>query len=355
MNSRFASISAAALVLVATSSANAVQRTFVASYGNDANPCSLVQPCRALEAAFALTSAGGEVIVLDAAGYGPLTINQAVSIIAPPGIYAGISVLSGNGVTVAAGASDVVVLRGLTINGQGGLDGIRAVSAREIHIEHCTIANMLNMGIRIEGETRMFIRNTIARSNAYGLSLQGTPSSEVYVVDSHFSRNGGGIFVAGGTLTATRISVENNTGHGIEANQIPPFSDMLKVGLVESVLAGNGGAGAHAANAWNSVRMEMARSTSIRNALAGISISSTPATTAVLVVTESSIVDNGTDGVVADGSTATAVVTGSTVAGNVGADVAQKNSAVVRTSGNNTLTGRGAADVSGTLTPNPMR
>jgi hypothetical protein len=33
----------------------------------------------------------------------------------------------------------------------------------------------------------------------------------------------------------------------------------------------------------------------------------------------------------------------------------QSSSAVLRTAGNNALTGRGAADVSGTLTPNPLK
>src|SRR5215467_2366523 len=92
------------------------QRTFVASTGLDTNPCSLGAPCRAFGAAIAQTAPNGEVIVLDSAGYGPATITQPVSIIAPPGIYAGISVtLGGAGMTVNSG-SGKVTLRGLTIN-----------------------------------------------------------------------------------------------------------------------------------------------------------------------------------------------------------------------------------------------
>ncbi len=71
------------------------QRTFVASSGADTNSCAITQPCRSFASAIALTAAGGEVIVLDSAGYGPVTITQSVSIIAPPGVYAGISVLAG--------------------------------------------------------------------------------------------------------------------------------------------------------------------------------------------------------------------------------------------------------------------
>lgn len=74
-----------------------MQRSFVASYGNDANPCSVTLPCRSFNAALAQTVAGGEVIALDSAGYGTMTITQSASVIAPAGVYAGISVFSGDG------------------------------------------------------------------------------------------------------------------------------------------------------------------------------------------------------------------------------------------------------------------
>jgi hypothetical protein len=65
-------------------------------------------------------------------------------------VYAGVSVFAGDdGITVAAGVSDKVVLRGLTINGQGGDSGIRVTSGNVvIHIEDCTVAGMGLFGIR---------------------------------------------------------------------------------------------------------------------------------------------------------------------------------------------------------------
>ena len=45
-------------------------RTFVSGNGNDANPCSLAAPCRSFAGALAQTSPGGEIAVLDTAGYG---------------------------------------------------------------------------------------------------------------------------------------------------------------------------------------------------------------------------------------------------------------------------------------------
>jgi hypothetical protein len=100
----FVRIAAALLLGAASLSASALQRTFVASFGNDANPCTLASPCRGFTRALTQTDPNGEVIVLDSAGYGAFTVTQSVSIVAPDGVYAGISVFSGIGVTVDPGA-----------------------------------------------------------------------------------------------------------------------------------------------------------------------------------------------------------------------------------------------------------
>ena len=98
MAARFVRLLVAVAIVVAGNSAHAAaQRTFVASYGQPANTalnCSIASPCRAFSEAMSATNAGGEVIVLDSAGYGNVTIAQSVSIIAPTGVYAGISVFA---------------------------------------------------------------------------------------------------------------------------------------------------------------------------------------------------------------------------------------------------------------------
>src|SRR5438270_10909431 len=124
------------------------QRTFVsAGSGNDANPCTRAAPCRNFGAAIAQTTSGGEVVVLDSGGYGTVTITQAVSIVAPPGVYAGISVFSGTGITVNAGASDVVTIRGLTLNGLGGNRGIDFNTGAELYVEDSVFRNLSGSGV----------------------------------------------------------------------------------------------------------------------------------------------------------------------------------------------------------------
>src|SRR3982750_4378097 len=89
----------------------ASNRTFVASTGLDTNPCSRTAPCRSFGSAVALTSSGGTVLVLDSAGYGPVTIAQSVAIIAPPGVYAGVTATGGNAIIISGtAASDTITL-----------------------------------------------------------------------------------------------------------------------------------------------------------------------------------------------------------------------------------------------------
>src|SRR5499427_6040505 len=142
MNRRIVSVLLPGLfaVLSIASASAQVQRTFVSGGGSDGNPCSRTAPCRTFTQAISQTASGGEVIVLDSAGYGPFTITQAVSITAPAGLYAGISVFSGDGIDINAGASDTVILRGLTLNNQGsGGSGIVFITGGTLHVESSVV------------------------------------------------------------------------------------------------------------------------------------------------------------------------------------------------------------------------
>ena len=163
---RFAAL--ALELFCATLADAATQRSFVASTGVDTNAafnCSIVKPCRGFAAAIGVTSAKGEVIVLDSAAYVVIpAITQSVTITAPTGIYAGISVFSGDGITINAAGTDTVVLRGLTINGQGGANGITITNALVVHVENCVIANMTGIGIN-QAKGLLEVKDTIVRNN----------------------------------------------------------------------------------------------------------------------------------------------------------------------------------------------
>ena len=343
--------------LFAVSLANAAsQRTFVSTSGVDNPACSLASPCRAFTAAIAATSPGGEVIVLDSGGYGGATIAQAVSIVAPRGVYAGVSVFTADGITVAAGFNDKVTLRGLTINGQGGDNGIVVTSGAEIHIEDCIVANLSADGIRIDGGTRTEMRGSIVRSNGqHGLDVAaGVP--QVRVIDSQFSRNGAhGIMIASGSLDAARIAADENGNNGVRAQ--PGAATVVTVTITDSAFSGNGLTGVVGipSFAGSTTAVAIARSTSARNGGGGFGTNTMNAGTAFLTVTDSAAVENNGNGVIVSGTNATGIVARSTVARNAGPDFDQGTGSVFLSSGNNTLTGRGAGDIDGALTSNPPK
>jgi len=58
---------------LASPPAHARARVFVASYGNDSNPCTFGSPCRNFQQAVTVVDPGGEVTAIDSAGFGPVT------------------------------------------------------------------------------------------------------------------------------------------------------------------------------------------------------------------------------------------------------------------------------------------
>lgn len=126
----------------------AAVRTFVSSTGVDSGVCGRAAPCRTFSFAVAQTSAGGELDVLDTAGYGPVTITQSISINNPEGSIASVAVPAGqNGVTINAAAGSNVVLRGLTIEGAGvGGNGIVFNTGGDLSIDRCVVQNFVGMG-----------------------------------------------------------------------------------------------------------------------------------------------------------------------------------------------------------------
>ena len=124
-------------------------RSAVSVAGSDANACTTVLPCRTINYALGQTASGGELIVLDSGGYGAFTVTQAVTIEAAPGVYAGVTVSSGDGAYINASSSDRIVIRGLTFNGLGVANSAISFTGggAELFVENCVIDGFANYGI----------------------------------------------------------------------------------------------------------------------------------------------------------------------------------------------------------------
>jgi len=221
------------------------QRTFVAPTGSDANACSLAAPCRSFGAAIAQTNAGGEIIVLDSAGYGRVTINKSVSIVSPAGVYAGISVFAAtNGIDILTPGLKVT-LEGLSINGQGGQWGIYMNAASTLSVARCGLSGMNYSGLYVDAAgAKVSVRDSVARGNgtsgfvfvsASTATLDHVQADDnqvagvgvyegasVTIRGSTFARNAKGIDVvsAGGTSVATYLHasdvvISNSSQYGI--------------------------------------------------------------------------------------------------------------------------------------------
>jgi hypothetical protein len=153
----------------------AAPRTFVASTGSDSNTatnCPLTAPCQSFAAAYSVTNAHGEIIALDTAGYGPVNITHAVSIIGIQRAF--IKVPSSTyGITINAGSSDIVLLDNIEVNGVGGTStaGI-SVGSGHLILKNSVITG-LTAGVTIVN-TKADIINTYILANTYGIYTSGT-------------------------------------------------------------------------------------------------------------------------------------------------------------------------------------
>jgi parallel beta helix pectate lyase-like protein len=204
--------------------AQAPSKIFVASYGSDANDGSRGSPKRNFQPAHNAVAAGGQIVVLDTAGYGQLTVTKSLAITVPPGVNGFVTVTGGaNGVTINAGASDSVSLRGLIVEGGGtGISnsyGINAASVGNLTVEDCTVRNF-----------------------GGGMIVQSSTASKSYLRRCAVRGCGDGLFVVAfssvtHSLVATGCQFEQHTTIGVSAVTFD-VGGKVDVTLADCVIAG---------------------------------------------------------------------------------------------------------------------
>jgi hypothetical protein len=264
---------AVAVMLPAASAQAQAPRTFVSAAGSDSNPCSFAAPCRHFQAAVNATSLGGEVDALDPAGYGPITITQAITIegqgwsyIAPPA--------NGNGITINA-VSGNVAIHGVSLNGvgiTGPTNGIQFNSGGSLNVRDSVIQNFSNIGIIFEPNSstlsQLFVSNTLVSDNGSdGIAINPGGSGTTTGVLDHVEaeNNGSGIFVGSFTQTVNMTVSDsvsaNNAGSGI---QVFSIVGMVSVMVRNATIANNAGNGLEADSTGATIRVT--RSTITGNA-----------------------------------------------------------------------------------------
>jgi hypothetical protein len=225
-------------------------RTWVSGVGDDANPCSRTAPCKTFAGAISKTAVGGEINAIDPGGYGTVNITKSITIDGG-GTFASILAAGTNGIIVNAGASDVVTIRNVTINGANtGLNGIRFLAGGALHIEKCEI-----FGFGVGGR---------------GISAEPTGGGTMYVLDTVLSNNdGGGILIKPSVYLGTSLDKVRLNGnlYGVRAE------NNANVTIRDSVVAGNSTHGFHAFSTGAGVLINVENSTAANNGGGGVTTS----------------------------------------------------------------------------------
>ena len=226
-------------------------KIFVASTGNDANDGSRGSPKRNFQAAHNAVASSGQIVALDTAGYGALSITKSVSVTVPPGVNGFVTVTgSSNGIAINATGSDTVSLRGLIVEGPSTGFGIFATQVGTLRVEDCTVRNF-NNGIFVNSstDTHLLVSGGSVRDVAFnGIIIEPSVASAAVegivtgcAVDKAagvgiyaFNQIAGGsanltardcvvtgsnfgvaAFGAGSTITADNCAVNGNTNRGV--------------------------------------------------------------------------------------------------------------------------------------------
>jgi len=268
-------------------------QSFVSGTGSNTNDCATVATaCAGFVQAMAVTNPGGEITVVNTGDYGPVAIGQSVNITNDGAGEASILVgLGGVGIFISAGVGDVASLRGLVLDGQIiGNIGIDVTHASAVHIQNCVIRNWEGGG------------------GGYGIAFIPSSRSQLFISDTIVFNNGsialtGGILIepqagASADVVLDRVHLGNNVdGLLIDGAASGPGSHVI---VRDSMMSGNAANGIHALT------------------IPGMS-------PAFALVERSTMVNNGQNGILADGPGATVLLKESTIARN-GTGVSTVNS-----------------------------
>jgi hypothetical protein len=182
-------------------------RTFVSGHGTDTGTCALTAPCRTIAYALTQTASGGDIAVLDAAGYGGATITQSVNIINDGNGEASLTAvgIGQTALTINLTNGGAVTLRGLTLAGE----------------------NDAQYGIQFGASGTLNIQNSVIRGFNFGVDFIPTGKASLYVTDTIATGDYTGFYIApqGGSVTNAyfeRTQALGSGADGFDFNGIGP-------------------------------------------------------------------------------------------------------------------------------------
>ena len=190
---------------------------------------SMQSPCRTLQGAFNVTAANGVIDVISPGEYGPLSITGPISIQGHG--WASVTAASGNAITINAGASDKITIRGVLLDGIGtGTYGIAFITGASLNLQDSAIRDFAGNGAGIffqpGASGLLFVSNTVISDNKNGIIIlptgPGTVQSVLDHVKMEYNSNDGLSVSAGGNQIANVTVADSvsasNSQYGIYAS-----------------------------------------------------------------------------------------------------------------------------------------
>src|SRR5471030_1803967 len=192
---------AAALLVCGSAQAAGANRAWVSGHGTDAAGCGAPSaPCRSLQYTHDnIVASGGEIDILDPAGYGAITITKALSIVNDGVGTAGVQATSGIAVEINTPTGDSVYLKGLNIDGvqRSGSVGINLTSGTNLVVIDCVVRHFSGAGVSLVPNTgfpRILVADTILSDNQQSgleyLAASGNAATQLVIDHVRANNNG---------------------------------------------------------------------------------------------------------------------------------------------------------------------
>jgi hypothetical protein len=243
----FVSVCAGLVIGLASPAYAQATRTWVSGVGDDVNPCSRTAPCKTFAGAISKTANGGFINVLDAGGFGAVSIINKSITIDGEGSHAGVLASLTNGIIIN-GAGAKVTLRNLAIESPSvtnlGLVGINVINAGEVHIENVWIGRFSSHAIQFHPSSGAegFINDVTAVGN--GGSAVSVTNGRVSVNRLNAYTNDAGVLVRGTAIATVRDSTAVGGSVGFGANTVAGavlnLENSVSTHNANGILAANG-------------------------------------------------------------------------------------------------------------------
>jgi hypothetical protein len=294
-------------------------------------------------------------VVLESGGYGRVSIDKSVTITAPSGVYAGITVFPGeNGIDIV-GFGLNVALRGITINGQGGDHGIvYTAGGGSLTIDRCSVANMSQDGMRITAPSRAVVTDTVMRNNGgFGAVVGGQGDTTLHNVRATSNTKAGLQFLGTQIASLSRAYVANNIGGGVEIRANLPTESGI-IAISDTTITDNYGFGGILATSTvpaTQLRVYVTTTSVMLNWANGLWVNAVTGASTLLTFSDGTIAHTGIGLLVQGTGTVTGVVSGTRIM-STGTGLRQEDTAILLSRGDNVI-GNTTTPTFGTITPLP--